>query len=83
MRRVGIGMTAVVLLTGLAASAALGQEPDGDLHSSAPKPKAFWDGWFSSNAKPAEKKLDPAGAPPAGPSAAEIAAATRKRERAA
>jgi hypothetical protein len=83
MRRVGIGMTAVVLLTGLAASAVLAQEPDGDLHSTAPKPKAFWDGWFTSAANPAEKKVDLVGAPPAGPSVAEIAAATRKREFAA
>jgi hypothetical protein len=80
MRIVGKRMMIAVLLTGLAASAALAQETDGDLHSAAPKPKAFWEGWFTSAAKPAEKKLDPAAAPPAGPSAAEVAAATRKRE---
>lgn len=83
MRRVGIGITAVVLLTGLAATAVLAQEPDGDLHSAAPKPKAFWDGWFTSSAKPVEKKVDPGATPPAGPSASEIADATRKRELAA
>jgi hypothetical protein len=80
MGMVGKGMTVAVLLTGMAASAALAQQPDGDLHSAAPKPKAFWDGWFTAAAKPAEKKPDALAAPPAGPSAAEIAAATRKRE---
>jgi hypothetical protein len=83
MRMVGKGMTVAVLLTGLAASAALAQDPDSDLHSSAPRPKAFWDGWFTTAAKPVEKKLDKLAAPPAGPSAAEVAAATRKRELAA
>ena len=83
MRIVGKGMMAAVLLTGLAASAALAQESDGDLHSSAPKPKAFWEGWFTPAAKPVEKKFDKLAAPPAGPTAAEVAAATRKRELAA
>jgi hypothetical protein len=83
MRMVGKGLTVAVLLTGLAASAALAQEPDGDLHSAAPRPKAFWDGWFTPAAKSVEKKHDTIAAPPAGPSAAEVAAATRKRERAA
>jgi len=83
MRIVGKGMAVAVLLTGLAASAALAQESDGDLHSAAPKPKSLWDGWFTPAAKPAEKKLDPIAAPPAGPTAAEVGAATRKRELAA
>jgi hypothetical protein len=83
MRIVGTGMAVAVLLSGLAASAALAQETDGDLHSAAPKPKSFWDGWFAPAPKPVEKKFDKLAAPPAGPSAAEIASATRKRERAA
>jgi hypothetical protein len=83
MRIVGSGMMAAVLLTGLAASAAWAQESDGDLHSAAPRPKAFWEGWFAPAAKPVEKKPDKLAAPPAGPSAAEVAAATRKRELAA
>jgi hypothetical protein len=83
MRMVGKGMTVAVLLTGLAASSALAQVTDGDLHSAAPKPKAFWDGWFTPAAKPVEKKADKLAAPPAGPSAGEVAAATRKRELAA
>jgi hypothetical protein len=83
MRMVGKGMTVAILLTGLAASAAFAQEMDGDLHSAAPKPKAFWDGWFTPAAKLPEKKHDMLAAPPAGPSPAEVAAATRKRELAA
>ncbi len=83
MRMVAKGMTVAILVTGLAASAALAQDTDGDLHSAAPKPKAFWEGWFAPAPKPIEKKSDPIPAAPAGPTAAELAAATRKRELAA
>jgi hypothetical protein len=76
-------MAVAALLTGLAATAALAQDTDGDLHSAAPKPKAFWEGWFAPASKPIEKKSDKLAPPPAGPSAAEVAAATRKRELAA
>ena len=80
MRMVGKRLAAAALLTGLAASAAWAQQPDGDLHSAAPKPKSFWEGWFAPAAKPVDKKLDGLAPPPAGPSAAEVAAVTRKRE---
>ncbi len=80
MGMVGKKMTVAVLLTGLAASSGLAQEIDGDLHSAAPKPKSFWDSWFTPAAKPAEKKVDKLPAPPAGPTPAEAAAALRKRE---
>ena len=73
MRIIGKRMMIAVLLSGLAASAAWAQETDGDLHSEPPKPKAFWDGWFAPAAKPVEKKPDKIAAPPAGPTAAEIA----------
>ena len=80
MRIIGKRMMIAVLVSGLAASAAWAQETDGDLHSEPPKPKAFWDGWFAPAAKPVEKKHDKIAAPPAGPTAADIALAMRKRE---
>ena len=84
MRRVGAGMTAAVLLAGLAATAASAQQSDGDLHAAAPKTKAIWDGWFTPAPKPAEPKPDAVVTPAAvGPSAADLAAMARKRERAA
>ena len=83
MRRVGAGMTIAVLLAGLAASAASAQDVDGDLHSTTPKPKSWWDGWFAPAAKPPEKKHDDAEPAPRGPSPVELAAAARQRERAA
>ena len=82
MRMVGAGMAAAVLLAGLAASAAWAQDVDGDLHSASPKPKAWWEGWFSPAAKPPEKKHGDAEPPPTGPSPVELAAAGRQRERA-
>ncbi len=83
MRRVGIGIAAVVLAAGLAASAASAQDADGDLHAAAPKPKAWWEGWFTPAAPPPEVKHDAAEATaPPGPSPVELAAAARQRERA-
>ena len=82
MRMVGAGMTAAVLLAGLAASAAWAQDLDGDLHSAAPKPKAWWEGWFAPAAKPPEVKHDDAEPTTHGPSPVELAAAARRRERA-
>ncbi len=87
MRRVGAGITAAVLLAGLAASAALAQDTDGDLHSAAPTPKSMWTGWFGPAAKtdkPEGKKPEAAVPPaPAAPSPVEMAVASRLRERAA
>ena len=83
MRMVGAGMTAAVLLAGLAASAASAQDTDGDLHSAPPKQKMWWDGWFTPAAKPPEKKHDDAEPAAHGPSPVELAAASRQRERAA
>lgn len=87
MRRVGAWMTAAVLVGGLAVAGAAGQDADGDLHSAAPKPKAWWDGWFTPAAKPDKpeaKKPEPAVAPaPAAPPAGEPAVSARQRERAA
>ncbi len=87
MRRVGAGITAAVLLAGLAASAALAQDTDGDLHSAAPTPKAWWTGWFGpadKTDKPEGKKTEAAVPPaPAAPSPMDMAAAARRRERAA
>ncbi len=83
MRTVGAGMTAAVLLAGLAAaSAASAQDTDGDLHAASPKPKAWWDGWFGAPAKPPEPKQADPEPPPHGPSPVELAAAARQRERA-
>ena len=86
MRTMGAGITAAVLLVGLAASAASAQEADGDLHSAAPQPKAWWEGWFTPAAKPDKheaKKSEPAVTPaPVAPSPVEAAAASRQRERA-
>jgi hypothetical protein len=86
MRRMGAGMTAVVLLAGLAASSASAQDTDGDLHSATPQPKAWWDGWFTPAAKPDKhevKKSEPAVTPaPVAPSPIEAAAVARQRERA-
>jgi len=90
MRRVGAGITAAVLLAGLAASAALAQDTDGDLHSAptpGSTPKSWWAGWFGPAAKtdkPESKKPEAAAPPaPVAPSPVELAAAARQRERAA
>src|SRR5450755_2106677 len=83
MRMVKAALTAAVLLAVLAASTASAQEMDGDLHSATPKPKAWWGGWFSPAAKPAEKKTEPATLAPVGPSAAELAVTARQSEKAA
>ena len=87
MRRMGAGMTAAVLLAGLAATAAMAQDDDGDLHSATPQPKMWWDGWFTTTAKkpdkPEAKKPDPAVPPtPVGPTPVQRAAASREQERA-
>ena len=85
MRRLGAGITVAVLLAGLAATAAHGD--DGDLHSAAPQPKMWWDGWFTAAAPKPDKKDDkkpdtviPVTTP--APSSVERAAASRQRERA-
>ena len=82
MRTIRAGMTAAVLLAGLAVSSATAQDVDGDLHSATPKPKAWWDGWFTPAVKPVEKKSETAPTP-AGPSPVELAAAARQREKTA
>jgi hypothetical protein len=82
MRRAGVGVTAAVLAVALAASAAA--QDAGDLRSMPPKTPAWWDGWFKAPAaKPAADKKPDGDRPPAGPTPADAAAATRKRELAA
>jgi hypothetical protein len=84
MRKVGAGMSAAVLLAGLATSAASAQYGDGDLHSAPPTQKTWWDGWFTAAPKPPAHKPETGAAPaPAAPAIVETAAAAHKRERAA
>ena len=83
MRRVGLGMATAVLLAGLAVSGARAQDVEGDLHSAVPKPKAWYDGWFASAAKPTDAKPDAPGVTThIGPSPVERAAAAHQQERA-
>ncbi|HVS39310.1 MAG TPA: hypothetical protein VMS17_27380 [Gemmataceae bacterium] len=82
MRRAWAGMTAAILFTLAAASAATAQDADGDLHSAAPKPKMWWDGWFGPAAKPPDKKHDDEQPSARGPSQVDLVAAARQRERA-